>query len=259
MANHFYVYEHWRPDTGQCFYVGKGQRVRAYKMDNRNKFHTAIQGKLNRSGLRVEVRIIERDLSEDSAFILEMQTISNWRSNGIELANVGCGGTGQTGLVAWNRLPVLCLEDLLVHDSTLQAADFYGLHANTVFEVCKERYRNIGGPHFVYFERALSRDEADKKIIEIEERLAKRRKRLVGNQSLHNDIVDGKDKLGRSAAGPMSNAKRVVCLDDGSEYPSASAASRAYNIARSAIIELCLGKNGQRSAGGKRFEYREAA
>lgn len=24
----FYVYEHWRPDKGECFYVGKGKKHR---------------------------------------------------------------------------------------------------------------------------------------------------------------------------------------------------------------------------------------
>lgn len=26
----FYVYEHWRLDRDECFYVGKGQRKKAY-------------------------------------------------------------------------------------------------------------------------------------------------------------------------------------------------------------------------------------
>lgn len=33
--NNFYVYEHWRPDTGVCFYVGKGKEKRAWDMKRR--------------------------------------------------------------------------------------------------------------------------------------------------------------------------------------------------------------------------------
>lgn len=255
----FYVYEHWRPDTNQCFYVGKGIRQRARKMLSRNKFHSAIQGKLKRNGLKVGVRIIRRGLTEDEAFALEMELIANWRAKGIELANVGCGGDGQTGLIAWNRSPILCLEDLKIYPSTYAAAEFYGLHWNTVFEVCKEKYRIIGGPHFVYFERELSRAEADAKIIEIEERLANRRRRSPLAKQRHIGIIAGKDAAGRSAAGPASLSKRVVCLDDGRIYSSISEAARVYNVHSSALTELCNGKRGRKSVGGKRFQFAEAA
>jgi hypothetical protein len=101
-------------------------------------------------------------------------------------------------------------------------------------------------------------DEATRraKIIEIEERLAKRRKRVAINDQPSRGVIDGYDELGRSAAGPMTNARRVVCVDDGREFPSASAAAREYNVARSAIIELCLGKNARITVGGKVFQYR---
>lgn len=186
-------------------------------------------------------------------------TIANWREQGVELANVGTGGFGQTGLISWSRKTVLSLEDLRLFDSTFKAADFYGLQPITILEVCKEKYRLLNGPHFIYSDTIPTRAEADAKIIEIEERLAKRRKRRLFNHHPDNNIVDGRDKLGRSAAGPMSNSKQVICLDDGTVHPSASSAARAYGTPRSAIIELCNGRNGRKSAGGKRFKYLEAA
>ena len=45
-TNIFYVYEHVRPDTGVCFYVGKGKGKRAWNMKDRNAHHRAIQSKL---------------------------------------------------------------------------------------------------------------------------------------------------------------------------------------------------------------------
>lgn len=59
----------------------------------------------------------------------------------------------------------------------------------------------------------------------------------------------------RSHLGPKAFSRPVVCLDDGKEYESASAAGRAYGVAKSTIIELCLGKNGRETAGGHRFQY----
>ena len=39
----FYVYEHWRPDRDECFYVGKGKGGRANVMYGRNRHHEAVQ------------------------------------------------------------------------------------------------------------------------------------------------------------------------------------------------------------------------
>ena len=54
----FYVYEHWRPDTNVCFYVGKGKGNRAWAMNRRNKHHKSVQSKLTSLGLSVYVKII---------------------------------------------------------------------------------------------------------------------------------------------------------------------------------------------------------
>lgn len=58
-----------------------------------------------------------------------------------------------------------------------------------------------------------------------------------------------------AALGPAAMARRVICLDTGEEFESASAAARAHGVARSAIIELCQGKRTRQTVGGKRFQY----
>lgn len=55
--------------------------------------------------------------------------------------------------------------------------------------------------------------------------------------------------------GPMFSARKVICLDDKKVFESASAAARFYGVARSALIELCLKKNGRKTVGGKIFMY----
>jgi group I intron endonuclease len=55
--------------------------------------------------------------------------------------------------------------------------------------------------------------------------------------------------------GPAASAKKVICLDDEKIYASASEAARFYNVAKSALIELCLGKRHRKTVGGKRFCY----
>jgi hypothetical protein len=93
----FYVYEHWRLDRDECFYVGKGCGKRAYNMSNRNKHHKGISDKLNRTGSAVEVRMVATGLSEDEAFRIEIERIAFWKSVGADLANYSCGGEGKTG------------------------------------------------------------------------------------------------------------------------------------------------------------------
>jgi hypothetical protein len=89
----FYVYEHWRPDIGACFYVGKGQTHRAYQMRHgRNRHHKAITAKLIRLGLVAEVKIIAQSLSNEEACAMEIQRIAFWINDGADLANISSGG-----------------------------------------------------------------------------------------------------------------------------------------------------------------------
>lgn len=94
----YYVYEHWRPDRDECFYVGKGKCGRAYKMRDRNLHHRAIVKKLCDLGMMVEVRMVASGLPEDDAFRIEQERISFWRSAGVDLANKTDGGEGVSGL-----------------------------------------------------------------------------------------------------------------------------------------------------------------
>lgn len=89
----FYVYEHWRPDTGVCFYVGKGKGKRAWDMKKmRNCHHKAITSKLTSLGYCVDVRIIQMNMAEDIAFALEIERIAFYGQE--NLSNMTSGGDG---------------------------------------------------------------------------------------------------------------------------------------------------------------------
>lgn len=92
--NVFYVYEHWRTDRDECFYVGKGKGKRAYRMSWRNPYHQAIINKVIRTGYAIEVRIVASNLSEQEAFDLEKERIKFWHESNIELSNMTDGGEG---------------------------------------------------------------------------------------------------------------------------------------------------------------------
>lgn len=93
----YYVYEHWRLDRDECFYVGKGRGGRAYSMKDRNRHHQAIVAKLGRIGSAFEVRMVAVGLSEQDAFQLEKERIAFWRSSGADLTNLTNGGEGISG------------------------------------------------------------------------------------------------------------------------------------------------------------------
>lgn len=96
-APKYYVYEHWRLDRDECFYVGKGKGNRAYCMKYRNRHHKAIMAKAFREGFAVEVKIVSSGLTEQEAFNLEIERICFWRNAGCDLSNITNGGEGTSG------------------------------------------------------------------------------------------------------------------------------------------------------------------
>lgn len=96
----FYVYEHWRTDRQECFYVGKGHGRRAYDMRRgRNRWHKFIQAKLSALGTAIEIKIIADGMTEREAFDMEIERIAFWKNDGADLCNLTLGGDGPTGLV----------------------------------------------------------------------------------------------------------------------------------------------------------------
>lgn len=95
--NIYYVYEHWRPDTGVCFYVGKGKGKRAWHMSGsqRSRAHRAVQSRLIALGMTVQVKIVIADIAEETAFCVERDRIKqHGRAN---LVNQSDGGEGPSG------------------------------------------------------------------------------------------------------------------------------------------------------------------
>lgn len=93
----YVVYEHWRPDTNVCFYVGKGKLRRARTFEARNDRHGKIVAKLRRMGLQPELRIVAKDLTAYGAIAMEVEQIARRRAEGVDLANYTNGGDGSPG------------------------------------------------------------------------------------------------------------------------------------------------------------------
>jgi hypothetical protein len=89
------LYEHWRLDRNECFYVGIGKaKSRPYDIKKRNRHHKAIVAKAFREGFAVEVRIVQSGLTWEEACSAEIDRINFWRGIGVDLANIASGGNG---------------------------------------------------------------------------------------------------------------------------------------------------------------------
>jgi hypothetical protein len=97
-AQTFYVYEHWRLDRDECFYVGKGKKNRAYSRSGRNSHWNNIVAKLERIGSGYEVKLVSTGLTEVEAFSLEKDRISFWKDK-VDLCNKTDGGDGISGFI----------------------------------------------------------------------------------------------------------------------------------------------------------------
>ena len=244
--NNFYVYEHWRLDRDECFYVGKGKGKRAYRMRDRNPHHCAIMNKLSRDGSGMEVRMVATGLTEEDAFSLEVERIAFWRKVGADLANLTNGGEGTSGLPSKNRKKVLCVTTGEIFESAALASSYFSLGLNAVSQACSGRSESANGIKFIYVENPeLAKDPLVSAV---------KRKR-VSRPKAYGSAAKGFDAKGRSSSGPKKVSKPVICIDTGEKFPSASEAARHFKVCKSSLIELCLGKNGRRAVGGLKFSY----
>jgi len=70
-----YVYIHKRNDTNKIFYVGKGNKRRAWSKTGRNNGWFKLIKKLEYEEIGYTIEIIERNLSEEQALLKEKQLI----------------------------------------------------------------------------------------------------------------------------------------------------------------------------------------
>jgi hypothetical protein len=93
------IYEHWRTDTNECFYVGiswSNEDRRPWEMLDRSDDHIVVQCEAVRNGGCVEVKVIDcPSLTRNELGQLERFQIAYWRDLiGDRLVNRTLGGDG---------------------------------------------------------------------------------------------------------------------------------------------------------------------
>lgn len=216
----YYVYTHYRPDKGVCFYVGKGKRRRAWNMHQRNPWHKAITSKLTSMGLCVDVRIIQDNMSHEDALALEAATIAHYgKANLTNLADGGCGPKGS------KRTPEQ-IENIR--------------EARRLYPLSDEAKRRIGASSKLRKNR-LGQKASPETRASLREIGLKPENKKRFFQYTH--------------LGPMALSKRVICVDDGNVFESVSAAAKHYGIKSGALSELCNGKKGRKTLNKRVFRF----
>lgn len=263
VQNGFYVYEHWRPDTGACFYVGKGVKRRAWDFVKRNEHHKRITSKLR--GV-VDVVIISDNLTERDAFALETARIAYWRGAGCVLANKTDGGEGAAG----HKMSDAAKARI---SSAHKGKTLTPEHRAKLSEGQRRRYSDP--------EERLRAGERSKGRKASPETIAKRAAKLRGRKMseaackalgdrMRGKIVSehtraklraaniGRKHSERSKKLSRANSpfkKAVRCLNTGAVFQSASEAARLLGVNKSHVAEICRGSSFRKSTRGLKFEY----
>ena len=149
MMSDFYVYEHIRNDNGSIFYVGKGRKKRAYRVDGRNQFWKRVVNKSN----GFSVNFFATNLNEQESFNLEIKRIYELKNQGIKLCNLSNGGEGPAGIVptkdhkrkiSESKKGIKRPKDLMIKIAKKRTVEMIGLKFGRLFVIEMVGERIIG-------------------------------------------------------------------------------------------------------------------
>jgi hypothetical protein len=224
----FYVYEHWRLDRDECFYVGKGKGGRAYSMKNRNRHHQAIVAKLGCTRSAFEVRMVATGLSELDAFSIEKERISFWRAANVDLTNLTNGGEGASGLKHSEKTKKLW---------SLQRKGNSISDEGRAKRSASLKGRPKSKEHAAAAGKAGGIARTGKK--QNSEWVAKRVKTMKENNSFIR----------------FHQCKPVLCVTTDTEFSSVSEAARSFGLQKDYISAVCRGKRSHTA--GLVFKFKE--
>lgn len=229
----FYVYKWTRKDTNSIFYIGKGKGKRAFeRKNNRNRYFKNII-----SSTDCCVEILYEDLTEQEAFLKEVDLIKLYKGQGQCEANLTNGGEGTSG---W-KPSAQTIENMKKAQkgkiiSPEQKAKLRKAKLGTkASEETKEKMSKSLKGKLVYTEemRELKRNSIDHSVVHSETARAKMAAAKVGKRPKNYGkplFEETKRKLSEINRGNTSRAKEVIDTATGVVYRSAKEAASVFNL-----------------------------
>lgn len=256
----YYVYEHWRPDTGACFYVGKGRNKRAWKLCDRNAHHAAIRSKLISLGLAVDVRVIVTNLSEEAAYFVECDRVAFY---GVEnLANKTGGGRGLSNAKEEVRKRIGAQKignknmvgRRLSEETRRKISDAHKGKAPNWDVINRLAEINRGNKHGLG-KKASPETRAKMSAAHAGKGQTKGFRHTEEARALMSAMRKGRKNKPESIEKTASfHRKPVMCLDDGRVFISAIEAGKHYGLFNHCkVAEVCRGM--RKTAAGRKFQY----
>lgn len=205
-----YVYGHYKADTGELFYIGKGSGDRAWSTNaRRRKTNPHWNNVVNKHGLMV--RILHDKLTDEEAYAIEKQMIAEV---GIEnLVNLTEGGDGISSKYAKNRS---------------KSAEWRENHKNAM----KERWKD---PEY----RRKMSDVAKRRMADltIKEKVSKKNKAIFSTAEKRADSSLNAKKYWSDVDTRKQQSERMKRIAQSEEWRSA-VSLRQKNM-RKVVCEFC--------------------
>jgi hypothetical protein len=230
MMNNYYVYCHFRNDTNDVFYVGKGFGCRKNKTHGRSKYWNSVVAKAN--GFKSQE--IASNLTEAEALAFEVLMINKLRQDGAKLCNLTDGGDGVSGYR---------------HTAEVCEAQRQRMLGVTPWNKGKQTSQEV--------KEKLSKAKLGvKQSPEHIEAAAKARIGRKVSEETRRKISEA--NIGRKLPEEQyaHRLKPVICITTGIKYKSVTEAAKALGLFSSNISRCCMGKFKQ--TGGFQFKYSEA-
>lgn len=191
MEKIYYVYIHIRLDTGSIFYVGKGKGRRAKTKWSRNIWWKRVTDKTDWISA-----IVQENMSESDAYLLEMWLIAKLRHEGVVLCNIGDGGEGMSSPNFSLRKPVNCSNGMRF-DMIGCAAKWAGTSRENLSAAARGEYGQAGGYSW-WFD-----GDTPKEYVSSKEKMAKTQSKRIERSD--GVVFESLGQAAKSVGGSLGN------------------------------------------------------
>lgn len=240
------VYLHYRLDTGECFYIGKGTEKRSKAKDQRNKYWKNIVGK---AGYKIVIANYFQD--EQDALSYEIDLIARFNPS----ANITSGGEGVSGLKQSEATKEKCRQSTLALRSNPEWLENNLVKMKEAVSTVEVRTK-MSAHRKEYF-----KDSANKLNMSIKQSEFIKNNPERNAIRMQKSIEARQTEEFRTKAALAQGAKPFLVFKDGTlvgEWLVGAICSQQLSVHKSTITRCLQGKQAVTNSGYS-FKYKEAA